>query len=144
MFLFFLLTYLSFAAPDEDLFKHLKVQWKSDLKFGVAVQGDPPLTISPDLASTSETASIEVSGKPNSTYSLLLPQNRIPLNNLHCGCGAQIWVSDFRSNPPEGMNGKLDGNGRQTVYIGATRDAISVHQPRGKYAGSFLITAVYP
>ncbi len=141
---FLLLNLFLFATSPDDEKTFLRIHWKSDLQFGVAIQGDPPLTVSPDLSAASGSASVEVRGRPHSTYQLILPQNRISLHNLHCGCGARIGVSEFRSNPPEGMNGKLDGNGRQTVSIGATRESISMHQPRGKYAGSFLVTAIYP
>lgn len=141
-----LFSLLAFSAnnEEEESFKILHIHWRSDMQFGIAVQGDAAKTISPDPSSLAGAASVEVMGRPNRTYNIILPQNRVGLSNISFECGAKIWVSDFRSYPPEGLNGKLDANGKQMIYIGATREAISVQQPRGKYAGSFLITAVYP
>ncbi len=140
-----LISLIAFAGnEEEESFKILHIHWRSDLQFGVAIQGDSAKTIPPDASALSGAASVEVMGRPNRTYNIILPQNRVGLSNISFECGAKIWVSDFRSSPQDGLNGKLDATGKQMIYIGATREAISAQQPRGKYAGSFLITAVYP
>ncbi len=120
----------------------LSISQNSDLIFGSAPQGDGPKVVPPGTTETSENASFDVKGKKNTTYVITLPSTAI---NMTTGSGStaqqRISVSNFTSNPAS--NGLLNNQGRQFLYIGATRAALLFNQTVGSYSGSFQIIVVY-
>lgn len=121
--------------------KGISINLISDLDFGTVVQGDLADTVAPGTTESSSNASFQVSGDKNSSYTIVLPSGSVTMSNTS-GVGT-LAVSSFRSFPSEGSNGVLDKNGHQFLFIGATRAAIPLTQPRGNYAGSFMVTVAY-
>lgn len=87
-------------------------------------------------ASPSSPATFNISGTPNSTYSVLLPDSV----TLSDGGANQITVSNFLSNPD--ASGQLSSSGEQSVSIGGTL-SIGANQGFGDYAGSMQVTINY-
>lgn len=78
----------------------------------------------------------EVSGDPNATYSVTLPESVV----LTSAAGDRMIVNNFTSNPAS--NGQLDAGGRQIVNIGATLN-VEGFQPFGTYRGVMATTVDY-
>ncbi|HLD99226.1 MAG TPA: DUF4402 domain-containing protein [Bdellovibrionota bacterium] len=121
----------------------LAISQTSALSFGTAPQGDGPVVIPAGNTETSTNGSFQITGEPNTAYSIVLPSNPITLTTGAGGANETITVSNFQSFPPEGANGALGPGGTQTLYVGATRTALSVNQARGSYSGTFMITISY-
>jgi spore coat protein U-like protein len=87
--------------------------------------GDPPTT-----------ASFTVTGEPNGTYAITLPDdNTVTIS----GPGEDMTVTGFTSNPDG--TGVLAG-GTQTLSVGATLN-VGADQAAGEYAGEFTVTVAY-
>ena len=78
----------------------------------------------------------EVSGDPNATYSVTLPDSVV----LTSSAGDSMIVNNFSSIP--NGNGQLDSGGRQNVNVGATLN-VGSFQPFGAYRGIMSTTVDY-
>lgn len=78
----------------------------------------------------------EVSGEPNATYSVSLPDSVV----LTSASGDNMIVNKFTSIPEN--DGQLDSSGRQDVNIGATLN-VEGSQPFGTYRGVMSTTVDY-
>ena len=107
------------------------------MDFGIAAQGDLASTVLPWTSENGSNASFLVSGQPNISYAIALPPGSISMSRF----ADRVDVGQFRSFPSD--VGVTDGNGKQMIYVGATRNAISLTQQRGNYSGNFTITIVY-
>lgn len=114
----------------------------ADLDFGSAVQGDVAATVLPGDPTAAE---FSVTGQPSTAYTITLPADATV--QMITGGGAtadeQINVNSFASTPAAGANGLLDGSGNQSLFVGATRDALSATQVAGSYAATFTVDVVY-
>jgi hypothetical protein len=89
------------------------------------------------VTSTVTAASFIVTGTPNANYTITLPT----LATL-TGPGPAMPLTDFTSDPTS--PGTLNGNGRQTVNVGATLTVgPSSTQTTGVYSGTFTVTVDY-
>jgi len=108
--------------------------------FGQAAPSDVAKTV-PSNSGT-DRASFTVSGAASTAYTITLPASNI---DMITGAGAtadeKISVGTWTSTPS--ATGALDGTGNQTLYVGATRAAISATQVAGSYSGSFTVTVAY-
>jgi len=130
------------AAADHTLsvISSISVSKSSDLSFPDAARGDAGLTIAPGISS----AVFSVSGHANTVYTITLPNDGVVTMETGGGGSADniIGVNSFASNPSG--TGTTDGAGNQTLYVGATRAAISGTQTQASnYTGSFNITVTY-
>lgn len=112
----------------------INIARNSDLLFGESAQGDPGVTIPPTHPSS---ARFQVRGDPNAKYQILLPQSIV----LRGPNGGTIDVNNFQSQPS--LEGQLDGNGRQTLTVGATHAPLSLNQPVGSYNSQFTAQVRY-
>ena len=84
-----------------------------------------------------------VTGEPNSTYSVTLPTASI--NLVHDGSGilsgttTTLSVSDFLENSTE----TLSELGKESFQVGATLN-VAANQAGGVYTGTFDVTVAYP
>lgn len=122
------------------LCKPIKVTHIQDLNFESLVQGDGKKKIKRGRR-VQNNARFKVTGNKNTNYSIILP-DRFTISRDGLG-GFPLTVKSLRSRPEPGANGDLGKKGRQTIYIGATLQAIPNNQPIGSYSGSFLIEVLY-
>ncbi len=115
----------------------------SDLNFGTGVPGEPQKAVPAGAVDTLENGSFQVSGQPNTAYTIILPSSPVTMATGTGGANERISVHHFQSYPQSGANGMLDGNGKQTLLIGATRDALKPNQVPGNYMGTYTIAVVY-
>lgn len=117
----------------------------SDLDFGTGVQGDPSKTVDSDTSDTAGNASFSVYGQPNKAYTITLPDNDSVVMTTGTGSSSNqlIAVNNFTSYPAQGANGQLNSEGKEMLYIGATRDALLPNQEAGSYTANFTVTVVY-
>ena len=85
--------------------------------------------------STQSQALFNLTGDPNSTYSITLPVTATITSGANT-----MTVGTFTSNPP--ATGTLSANGTQTVNVGGTLTVAS-GQVAGSYTGTFVFTADY-
>lgn len=135
------------ASAFQDVMTRISIEKKSDLFFGQAPQGDREKTVLAGTSETSENASFVVTGDPDRSYTILLPTDgSVTMTNVSSGTEIEkynkIEVYRFTSFPLS-FEGHLDSQGRQTIYVGATRQALHPRQSPGRYVGSFSITVVY-
>jgi hypothetical protein len=84
---------------------------------------------------TASPASFRVTGQPNATYSIVLP------NSINVSNGVQTMVvNTWRSTPNN--NGNLGAAGAQTLAVGATC-RVSANQAAGVYSANFNVTVTY-
>jgi hypothetical protein len=145
-----LLPSLAFAASDtaqalQIVETAISIAQTSDLQFGTANQGDAVKTIAAGTSEGAENASFTISGEPNKSYVITLPANGdVTMVTDGGGVAAkEINVTDFTSYPAAGANGVIDATGQQKLYVGASRDAISLSQQSGSYADTFTVTVLY-
>ena len=86
------------------------------------------------LGGTYQSASFNVTGTANCSYSISLPSSTSMSN------GSQsMTINSFTKNP---SNGSLNSSGYQNLDVGATLQASSGQQ-EGSYSGSFTVTVNY-
>ncbi|MDH5784341.1 MAG: DUF4402 domain-containing protein [Chromatiales bacterium] len=138
------------ARVTADVIETISITARSDLSFGniptmptggtvtISPTGTQTFTGATDLSSALDgsPASFEVTGTPNSSYSIRLPISSV-LNN---STTTSMVVHSFTSLPEQ--NGLLDNSGRQMLYIGATLN-ISPNQPIGAYVIPVAVTVDY-
>jgi hypothetical protein len=127
------------ARINQKIYPALDVRRVSDMYFPDAYPGSPAFTIEPGNSESAHNASFLVSGEPGKRVSVILPSERIILQN---GSNkAKIFVSDLHSNV--GGSATLDNNGELKIFVGATREEIPTKIPSGDYSGSFYVTVMY-
>jgi hypothetical protein len=109
----------------------------SNLNFGDGFVGDPSITIQPGTAEDAQNASFLVTGDPSRAYTIALPGSAV-MN--HVTSSDTISITNFRSQP---INGLIQPNGEQLLFVGATRSALSFGLRTGSYSGVFTVTVVY-
>jgi len=115
----------------------------SALSFGESIQGDGTKTVSAGSSENNTNASFNVVGTANTAYSILLPTDgTIKLITAGGGINKEISINSFTSYPAAGANGQLNGSGEQTIFIGATRGAVSIIQTPGSYSTSFTVDVI--
>lgn len=83
-----------------------------------------------------------ITGEPDATYSIQLPQGPAYLN--HQGSSNTMQVTNWQSNPPAGTGTGTLAEGYQNVSIGATLMVGSMQDnPVGMYTGTFSLTFAY-
>lgn len=114
----------------------------SDLSFGEAPQGDTVKTIPAGSAENPFNASFNVTGDPNTSFTIVLP-DALDLTTGGGGANERMNVSNFMSSPAAGANGLLSSSGTQTIFIGASRHSLPMTQVPGIYQGSFSVSVVF-
>jgi hypothetical protein len=116
----------------------------SDLEFGTAAAGDAAKIVAPGSAENAENGSFTVSGQANTAYTITLPSDgSVTLVTGGGGTNETIAVNTFASFPAAGANGLLGAGGSQSLFVGATRAALSAAQVAGSYTGTYTVTVVY-
>lgn len=92
--------------------------------------------VSADTVSAGKPATFKVQGKPNSTYSIRLPES-VTLTDAD---GNTLMVDRFTSFPA--ASGITDKNGQQTLSVGA-RLNVADDQVQSPYAGQMYIIIEY-
>jgi len=115
----------------------------SDLDFGTGAQGDGAKAVAPGAAENAENASFTVTGEASQAYTISLPADGSVVMSTGGGGTAdtEIGVEGFTSFPD--TTGTLGAGGTETLYVGATRDALRATQTPGSYSGVFTVTVVY-
>ncbi len=127
------------ARINQRVFPALDVRRLSDMYFPDAFAGAPSYSVDPGNSETAQNASFLVIGEPSKRVTVILPSERIVLQNGRNR--AKIFVTDFRSNI--GQSSQLDQNGELRFFVGATREDIPSRIPSGDYSGSFCVTVMY-
>jgi hypothetical protein len=120
----------------------IRITNTSALRFGTATSGDSSLTIAPGTSENASNGSFRVTGDVNRAYTIILPVSA----EITSGTGQNkdtIALSNFTSFPANGANGLIGTNGRQSVFVGATRAALRINQRPGSYSGRYTMTVVY-
>jgi len=122
----------------------LTITTVSNLDFGTAVAGDAAKAVAADVAENAENASFAVAGEAFYNYAIQLPSDGTVIMRKGAGGTAdtEIPVNGFESYPM-GL-GMLDGAGASTLFVGATRDALTATQEAGDYVGTFTVNVIYP
>lgn len=142
-FIFLVVILLTFIVPLQSKAVPISITKQSDLAFGKSAQNSTSKTVPPDTTETATNASFQVSGDPNTAYSIILPSDgTVNMTTGAGGANETIAINSFQSNP-SGANGLLDGAGIQMLYVGATRATIPGTQVAGSYSGTFTITVSY-
>lgn len=127
----------------------ISISSSGDLKFGQivasATQGTVVLTPAGSATSTGgvtvgnasgrSAAIFTVSGNPNSTYAVTLPQSPVTITSA---TDATMTVDTFTSSG----TGTLDGSGTETITVGATLN-VGASQNAGDYTGQFSVSVAY-
>ncbi len=123
------------------LYRPLLASKLNDLRFPDCFQGDPSATVAP--LDKEKAASLQLMGEPNRTVFIKIPAPKtVVMKRLQFSKNTStISISRFDSNPEGYVT--LDYSGRARVFIGATREAISIHQSPGSYEGSFVVRVNY-
>lgn len=130
------------ASATQTIVYRIQIHKISDLNFGEASPGDAAKTILPGTSENRENASFELDGEPNRGFQIILPgRNSVKMIAGSGGPNREIVIQDFASTPATA--GALDRNGKSTIFVGATRPAISSTQKSGDYVGQFNVTVVY-
>ena len=83
-------------------------------------------------------AQFTVSGDPNATYTIQLPDNDFVSLT---GPGIGMFINNFLSTP-SGVGGQLGADGSQPLSVGGTLNVGSGQAP-GSYSGTFSVTVSY-
>lgn len=124
----------------------IAINKQSDLDFGTASQGDAAKPVAADTTETAENASFLVTGEANKAYTIALPADGdviMKKDGIGGSADSEIAVNGFESFPLQGANGVLDGSGQESLYVGATRDALLATQESGSYTDTFTVTVFY-
>lgn len=127
------------AQISQRIFPVLDIKKISDMYFPDAYPGSPSHSIEPGNSETAQNASFLITGEANKRVSILLPSERVILQNGQHR--AKIFVTDFRSNV--GQTSQLDSNGELKLFVGATREDVPTKIPSGDYSGTFYVTVLY-
>ena len=91
---------------------------------------------------THNPASFNITGEGGATFSIILPPGPAILTNT--GSSKTMQVSNWVSNPPQGIGAGLLTKGSQEIKIGATLFVGSLEDnPVGIYSGTYAITFGY-
>ena len=134
-----LFAVMQMARINQRVFPALDIKRLSDMFFPDAYPGSPSFTVESGNSETAQNASFLVSGEPGKRVTVILPSERIILQNGRNK--AKIFVTDFRSNV--GHSAQLDNNGELKIFVGGTREQIPTRIPSGDYTGSFCVTVMY-
>ena len=116
----------------------------SDLDFGTAPAGDVAKTVAPGSSENADNGSFTVTGQANTAYTITLPADgTVTMTTAGGGVDKTIAVDSFASFPAAGANGLLSAGGTQSLFVGATRAALSATQVAGTYTGTYTVTVVY-
>lgn len=127
------------ARINQRIYPALDIKRMSDMYFPDAYPGSPSFTVEAGNSETAQNASFLVTGEPGKRVSVILPRERIVLQNQ--SYRAKIFVDDLESNV--GHSGVLDNNGELKIFVGGTRREIPSRIPSGDYSGSFCVTVMY-
>jgi hypothetical protein len=127
----------------QKVIQRISITAKSGLDFGVASPGDNSKTIAPDRRENPYNASFLVRGETNYSYCIHLPPDGAVEMTVHGGLQRDriIPVNGFKSFPEN--FGNLGPSGSDTLFVGATRSALTQNQHPGDYVGYFTVTVVY-
>ncbi len=119
----------------------VSVNTVSDLVFSEASAGAAAETVDADQTETAQNASFDIAGEPNRAVIVTLPQDGIVKMATAGGGSAdtEVAVNQFTSNSIS----QIDPSGTSTLFVGATRDALSPTQTAGDYEGNFIVDVVY-
>lgn len=109
-----------------------------DLNFGTASIGDAAKVILPANATA---AVFNITGQPNTAFTIQLPAAAISMVTGIGGAGRTISVSTFTSSPAK--TSTLSGTGTATLRVGATRAALPTTQIAGAYTAAFTVSVIY-
>lgn len=130
------------ASAIQKIVQKLQIIKISDLDFGEASPGDGVKVVAPGQQETFENASFRVIGEPRKSFVIFLPPpNSVTMKLGAGGPNQEIKLIQFTSNPSS--NGLLDNSGQAMIYVGASREAISLSAKAGDYSGTFVVTVIY-
>jgi hypothetical protein len=118
--------------------KSLMIQSISDLEFDPVYPGAAESVVLPE--SNGKSATFMIQGETNTSVTIQLPSEIL----LATGSGGEsetIVIRDFKSSPAE--SGVIGADGSLTLYVGATRSAISDQQRDGLYTGTYTVDVIY-
>lgn len=113
----------------------------SNLIFSDAAAGTSAETVAAGSSETAQNASFNISGQAGKAILVTLPADST-VNMAVNGGGTpdtQIAVNQFTSNNPS----QIGANGTTSLFVGATRSALTATQTPGAYQGSFVVNVVY-
>jgi hypothetical protein len=113
----------------------------SDLIFADAAAGAAPETVIADSSETASNASFTVTGEANRAVVVTLPADST-VKMTTAGGGSsdnEIAVNSFTSSPLTAIS----GTGSSDLFVGATRDALSLTQTSGDYEADFVVDVAY-
>lgn len=108
------------------------------MAFDAGFPGAGESTIVPGNKNSS---AFKVQGQPNMSFQIQLPTEATLSVNNGSSPDETIRIYQFASLPTN--SGNLNEQGEQTLYVGATRKALSSTQFFGTYTGSFQVTIIY-
>ena len=118
--------------------KTLGIEELNELEFGEAEAGAPAATIRPGNGKAG--GKFVINGVANTSYTVALPKE-IVVSTGQGGDNETIVIRNFKSHPARA--GLLSRGGKQKLYIGATRDALSPNQKKGVYKGTYTVQLIY-
>ena len=130
------LAAIATATATADVVAAIAITKVSDLSFGSGAPGDAAKVIAAGTTESPNNASFTITGQANTAFTLTLPASI----NLANGANT-IAVNTFTSNA--GTTPTIGAAGSFTLYVGATRGALSATQATGAYTGTFTATVVY-
>lgn len=150
LILFFLLAGSSHASAassngtmQAQIIAALGISNVSALDFGIASPGDTAKVVPPSTVENATNGSFNVTGQPNTAYTIQLPATALNMITGIGGANRTIAVSTFVSFPAAGVNGLLSAAGAQLLLVGATRAALPATQITGSYTGTYSVTVIY-
>lgn len=117
---------------------NLNIEQVAPMVFPSAFAGAASETISLD---GDNGARFVVSGQPNTSFQINIPDEVILQTGSADEENQKIKVYNFMSYPAQ--KGIIDSEGKQTIKLGATRDALLPDQADGEYSGTYTIEIIY-
>jgi predicted RND superfamily exporter protein len=127
----------------------LRIQTINDLNFGIIIRGKnnakvrvksddtyDELDDAHEISKHWSRAKFLVTGQPNLSFSIFLPQNTITVENKDDVMELDEIELDEKNLPT------LDHNGNKTIYVGGTLH-LKGNQKEGSYTGSIAISVAY-
>jgi len=124
-----------------------------ELDFGSILQSTTAgtVTVAPTAAGTvttalqvgsgsAQSAEFTVSGSPNATYTISLPNSELTLDPTLPSNTTEIKVNPFTSSVD--LGGVLDEYGSQTIYVGGTLN-VPANPTADRYSAEFNVTVAY-
>ena len=118
--------------------KTLGIEELDELDFGDAEAGAPAATIRPGNGKAG--GKFVINGVANTSYTVALPRE-IVVSTGQGGENETIVIRNFKSRPAR--TGLLSRGGKQKLYVGATREALSPNQKKGVYKGTYTVELIY-